>query len=437
MLAVKLDQFEGPLDLLLQLIEGEELVITEVSLSQVADQYLSHLAQFSQEHRLEELADFIVIAAKLLLIKSRALTPLLEPEEEGEIEELARQLKMYRAFVDAGKKIDALYRRNRVAFPRRHQLALPAGFLMPPSVRTQTLRDTFARILRAIEAASEKPREIIFPARVSIKEKIEHIIAVLSLRASFRFHEVLSDAQSMADVVVSFMALLELIKQKSIAASQHTLFGDIEITRNTISSDTRGQTLIEVITALAVIAIGLVSVLSLATTNVRNQGIGLSRLIANNLAREGIEVARNIRDTNWLGGEAWYAGLVGDAGRCAVLNMPQTHAFDFVACPSNGASFMSVPYRLIRNAETMTHGSTIISFDAHRQQGSGVAVAGDPTPLYRKVELSPICLVNEEETVDPCAIDDAIGMRVTSEVAWKQSGQDHLVRLRENIYNWR
>lgn len=437
MLAVKLDQFEGPLDLLLQLIEGEELVITEVSLSRVADQYLSHLAQFSKEHRLEELSDFIVIAAKLLLIKSRALTPFLEPEEEEEIEELARQLKMYRAFVEAGKKVDALYKRHRIAFPRRKPLALPTGFVPPPSVAPRTLRDTFARILRAIELFIETPHAIIFPARVSIKEKIEHIIAVLSQRASFRFHEVLSDAQSKADVVVSFMALLELLKQKNIAASQHALFGDIEITRAASSSDTRGQTLIEVITALAVIAIGLVGVLSLATTNVRNQGIGLSRLIANNLAREGIEVARNIRDTNWLSGVSWYAGLENDASHCAVLDMPRTSTFDFVACPSNGTSFMSAPYRLLRNAETATHGSTVIPFDEHRQQGSGGAIAGDPTAFYRKVELSPICLVNEEETVDPCAIGDAIGMRVTSEVAWKQSGHNHLVRLRENVYNWR
>lgn len=437
MLEVTLERFEGPLDLLLHLIEDEKLDITEVSLSRVADQYLERLAQFSDEHRLDELADFIVIAAKLLLIKSRALVPLLVPEEEEEIQELERQLKLYRAFVDAAKKIDALYRKQRVAFPRRAPLVPDGGFVPPQSVTTQILRDTFARMLKDIQVSTEKPREIIFPARVSIKDKIQHIVTVLSQRAQFRFRDILETAASKADIVVSFMALLELVKQRSCHVSQNTLFDEIVISRSPASaSDPRGSTLIEVIIALMVVAVGLVGALSLATSNVRNQGIGLSRLIAINSAREGIELVRNIRDSNWLSGpaHAWYDGLAGST-TCAVIDDARVAALDFVPCPA-GADFFTNQFRLAKSEITT---ATTIS-DILLQQGSQASVSGSPTAFYRKLEVRPIYLVAGAETFTgctDCTIADAIGMRVTSEVSWKQSGQDRLVRLRENLYNWR
>ena len=429
MLDVKLEYFEGPLDLLLHLIEDEKLDITEVSLSRVADQYLEHIAQFSDEHRLDELADFIVIAAKLLLIKSRALVPFLAPAQEEEIQELERQLKLYRAFVDAGKKIDALFKKQLVAFPRRAPLLPDGSFIPPPFVTPQLLHDTFARMLKSITVAMERPREIIFPARVSIKEKIQHIVTLLSSRARFRFRDILEGVASKADVVVSFMALLELVKQRSIAVSQGALFDDIVVSRSVRSSqDQRGSTLIDVMIALVVISVGLVGALSLATSNVRNQGIGLSRLIANNSAREGIEIVRNIRDSNWLSSRAWYEGLSGSTA-CAVINDPRAAALDFVACPSGG-DFFTEPFRLVKNEETT-------SLDVLLQQGTGSPLTGVPTAFYRTIELKPICLIAGAEALNPCEIGDAVGMRVTSEVVWQQSGQNRLARLRENIYNWR
>lgn len=438
MLAVKLEQFEGPLDLLLNLIEEEKLDITEVSLARVADQYLERLSQFSKQRRLEELSDFIVIAAKLLLLKSRALVPALAQEEEEEIEELKTRLKMYRAFIDAGKKIDALFKKRRTAFPRRQALIHDIGFISPRSVTSSDLRGAFIKILQSIEAAKEKPKEIIFPSRVSIQEKISEIIALLSRRVKMTFSECLAGANSKDDVVVSFMALLELVKQRDVEASQKKLFDDIVIAerQDIVAANQRGQTLIEVITALAVISVGLVGVLSLATSNVRNQGIGLSRLFANNLAREGVEIVRNIRDTNWLSEQVWYAGLAG-ASSCAVVNEPAS-AFDFVPCPS-GKTFFEDKFRLYRFANSRENEGASISFDEYRQKGTRGAVEGMATAFYRKIQLVPICLTaaKDAETLTGCAQENAIGMRVTSEIAWKQSGQDFLARIRENIYNWR
>ena len=99
---IKIENFEGPLDLLLQLIEREELDITTVSLLDVADQYINYLSKI-EDKKPEMLADFLLIAAKLLYIKSRALLPELETDSDEDSMDLARQLKMYKKFVEASK----------------------------------------------------------------------------------------------------------------------------------------------------------------------------------------------------------------------------------------------------------------------------------------------------------------------------------------------
>src|SRR3989339_1639297 len=103
---LKLDNFEGPLDLLLQLIEQEDLNITDIALSKITEQFFVHLDKMGK-NRSEELADFLVIAAKLIFLKSKNLLPYLNPEED-EGESLADQLKMYKRYVEASKNIDEL-----------------------------------------------------------------------------------------------------------------------------------------------------------------------------------------------------------------------------------------------------------------------------------------------------------------------------------------
>src|SRR3989339_2104859 len=108
----KIDKFEGPLGLLLQLIESQELDITEISLAKIADQYIEYI-RGDKGIGPEELADFLVVAAKLLLIKSRALLPFLKGEAEEEIEEFEQQLRMYKEFLAAAKKIEAIIGKKR------------------------------------------------------------------------------------------------------------------------------------------------------------------------------------------------------------------------------------------------------------------------------------------------------------------------------------
>jgi len=458
MLDVRLEQFEGPLDLLLHLIEEEKLDITEVSLARVADEYLDRLAAFSQGNRLDELSDFIVIAAKLLLIKSRLLVPALSPEEEEDIDELQRQLKMYKVFYEAAKKIDALSRKKMVAFPRRAPLSQDTGFAPPDSLTSLVLRDTFLRVLSNVQILIQKPKEIIFVPRISIREKIHEIVELLTSRARCQFGDVIKNAQSRADIVVSFLALLELVKQRSVSVSQEDLFHDIVISREPVGilSDQRGQTLMEVLGGFFVIAIGLVGVMSLATTNVKNEGIGVSRLIATNLARESIESIRSIRDTNWLSDLPWYTGLVDPLGNhCAVIPSARQGVLTFLPCPQG--SFSIDAFRLSRVAQTQVTSSTVlpVAFDEYVQDGGGKSATETPTVFYRKLTLDALCLndTKSAETTIGCAFDDtclseakrtdvscnkqAIGMRITADVSWNQSGTNHSTRLRENLYDWR
>ena len=114
----KLEQFEGPLDLLLQLIEDQKLEITNISLAQVTDQYIQYL-NHAHDLRPEDLADFLVVAAKLLYLKSRALLPALRlDEEEADAGELEKQLKIYKEYLDASKKIEQMIKAGHFAFAR-------------------------------------------------------------------------------------------------------------------------------------------------------------------------------------------------------------------------------------------------------------------------------------------------------------------------------
>ena len=114
---IRISNFEGPLDLLLQLIEKEELDITEVSLLQVTEQYLDYLEKV-EDKKPDELADFLLIAAKLLYIKSRVLLPELEMDEEENATDLAVQLKMYKKYVAARKIIQRRFENDNFPFSR-------------------------------------------------------------------------------------------------------------------------------------------------------------------------------------------------------------------------------------------------------------------------------------------------------------------------------
>lgn len=229
---VELPLYEGPLDLLLELIERAELDITRISLALVADQYLAYL-EGAEARNLEDLSFFLVVAARLLQIKSEALLPRpveREPGEDDPGDELARQLVAYKK-----------YRQIALLLSEREEMGLRT-FLRsapPPSLDSRLelsqvdLYDLRAAMMAVLarEPSDEPVDRVVRPPVVRIRDRIRRIVSSLNRLAKITFREVMRDARSRLEIVVSFLAMLELIKQGQVTADQQENFGNIEIER--------------------------------------------------------------------------------------------------------------------------------------------------------------------------------------------------------------
>ncbi len=231
---LKLEQFEGPLALLVKLIDKAELDITQVSLAKVADQYIAHLKALVNLDP-EEMADFLVVASRLLLIKSKALLPYLLPEEEAEIEDLEEQLRMYKEFLEATKRIETMIAGKKFMFVREFsRKSLIANFTAgifapPPKLKAADLGAIMQEFIANIAPAAAPLEEKTVTSTLSIEEKISMIIDVVARKVCSRFSELLSSSSTKVEIIVSFLAMLELVKQRSITAEQGELFAEIEI----------------------------------------------------------------------------------------------------------------------------------------------------------------------------------------------------------------
>jgi len=227
---VRLPVFEGPLDLLLHLIEREELDVTTVALAQVTDQYLAYLAEL-ERRQVKELADFLVVAAKLVFIKSLAL--LSRPSEltpEVEVgDELVYQLQVYKRF----KEIARLLHEREKQGLRGYVRIAPLPRLEPQlDLGGVTLHDLMTIVQEALDEVPAPPvGEVVAPVTVTIVEQIARIEDQLARRRQIHFREVLSGATTRVAVIVTLLALLELIKQDRVQVWQEQLFGEIIIQR--------------------------------------------------------------------------------------------------------------------------------------------------------------------------------------------------------------
>lgn len=229
---VQTEVYEGPLDLLLQLIEKAELDITSLSLAAVTEQYLAHIRAL-QEARADEISAFLVIAAKLIQIKSEALLPrppVREPGEEDPGEALARQLRIYKRFKEVANQLEEREKQGLKTYLR---LAAPPKVEGRLDLSDITLQD----LLEAAESifAREKDKQalgtVISAPKVTIREKIAYLSEMLGKSEQASFKAMIRSAKTRLEVVVTFLALLELVKRYRVAAKQEALFGDIEITR--------------------------------------------------------------------------------------------------------------------------------------------------------------------------------------------------------------
>jgi len=223
----KLEQFEGPLDLLLQLIEDKELDISQVSLGAVADQFVEHIEK-AETISPEELADFLVVATRLLLIKSRLLLPVVE-EEETDPAELENQLKIYREYLQASQELERMIFKERFSYARQKlPLVIKPVFNPPKELTTVRLKELFEDLIRVIEPIVILPESVI-EKTVTLKDKLNHIKELIKSRSSISFKKLIEEARSRTEVIISFLALLELVKQREISVVQNKHFDDIKI----------------------------------------------------------------------------------------------------------------------------------------------------------------------------------------------------------------
>lgn len=224
---VLLEQFEGPLELLLELIEREKLSITEISLSKVTEQYMSYLTQLADQNP-EELADFLVIASKLLLIKSKILLPELVVEDEDE-HDLAMQLKMYKEYYDASKILQHILTNKTFSFSRtKPAISIEPVFNPPKQLHASLLYGLFKEILEDVQHVVDLPEQKL-RRTISLQEKIKSIHELISRQAQISFKKLFSESSTKMEVIVTFLALLELVKQRTIVVTQEKRFDDIVV----------------------------------------------------------------------------------------------------------------------------------------------------------------------------------------------------------------
>jgi len=229
MYAVSNEQFEGPLDLLLQLIEKEKLEITTVSLSKITSAYLEQFE--NMQGTSSEMADFLVVAAKLLYLKSKELLPdIKSKEEEDEIEDLEAKLREYSIYKKAAANLESILIDGQRGYSRRAKSESEIIFLPPQDINHQMLFAIFQETLNKLPEQIEERVITDSPEqKITIEDKKKIIYSLTKKKKTIRFKEILAGAKSKTEVIVTFLAILEMIKQKEIGVIQKESFADILI----------------------------------------------------------------------------------------------------------------------------------------------------------------------------------------------------------------
>ena len=229
MLQTKTKNFEGPLDLLLSLIEQRQLDITTIALAEVTEQFLQYIKQL-QNIDPTVLADYLSIAAKLLVIKSKAILPTLELEQEEEDAgfDLEGKLLLYKQFKEVAKYLKKLDNKRKQSFTRSITFEQKISFYPDPGVSANILHDNILTVLNGLKELDALPKAKLKEA-ISIQEKIDHLRGTLSSKIETKLSDLLKTAKNKNEVIITFLALLELIKQRIFVANQEALFTEVVI----------------------------------------------------------------------------------------------------------------------------------------------------------------------------------------------------------------
>ena len=238
---IKLEQFEGPLELLLDLIEKRKLFINEISLAQIADDYVAHLKSF-EKFPVDFVSNFLMVASTLILIKSKSLLPTLSltPEETQDIAELEARLKEYQRIRELSLYVKKLFGANML-FPKGQTLLREALFVPSEEIATSSIfssiRDVIARFPKKVSLPKVMVRKVI-----SLDEMMSRLTDRITsnLKMSFREFAGVGKAEKV-NVIVSFLAMLELVKQGVLAVTQHAHGDDIHMETGILETPKYGE----------------------------------------------------------------------------------------------------------------------------------------------------------------------------------------------------
>lgn len=225
---IRTQAFEGPFELLLELIEKRKLLVNELSLSQVTDDFIQHV-RGQAAFPMEDAAEFIGVAATLLLIKSKSLIPELElsNDEEQDVDDLKRRLIAYEKAREAAKELASIF--GRFVMVSAGERAPEPMFAPSKDLSTAGLESALREALTALE--KEEPlQEARVRPMVTIEEMMDRLMDRVQKALTMSFSEFSGDAKEKVEVIVSFLALLELVKQGAVDVAQQGTFSDIRIT---------------------------------------------------------------------------------------------------------------------------------------------------------------------------------------------------------------
>ena len=229
--SVKTEVFEGPMELLLELIEKKKLLINDISISQVTDDYISYVAD-REGLSLPNTSQFVQLAATLLLIKSKSLLPglTLTEQEEDSIEDLEDRLHLYKIYKQAEKSIGQIFSKNRL-YERRFVVRPfdPANFSVEPDINLETLSETMMSLASSLPSTYERPK-VQLRENISLEQMVKRLHQKIESQYFTTLRLVLADDYKEPQMlVVGFLAVLESVKQNQLEVKQETKFGDIHL----------------------------------------------------------------------------------------------------------------------------------------------------------------------------------------------------------------
>lgn len=234
---IKTEQFEGPMDLLLSLIEKRKLLVNDISLAKVTDDFIAHIQKFENQTGtayLDKSAHFILIASTLLLIKSKSLLPdlALSEEEQHSIEDLEKRLKEYQRIKELSVHVNTLFGKKFIFL--KEPAKLEPIFAPDPSMTLDNLFTALKRVIENLPIRKEKLPEVVVKQIMSLENMIEKLTNRITTGLKMTFKEFASKELKEAkgekiNVIVGFLAMLELVKNGILHVNQDYMYGDIHM----------------------------------------------------------------------------------------------------------------------------------------------------------------------------------------------------------------